>query len=103
MCKNQTYASIFPQKSLYFSCFAESPPQLKQVTWTVAFGAKNGVGSHVYDFKVVTRTVNGGKFSDIMISGWQPVCDPQSYCKKDANSLYIGQDHHMGKKQILKN
>ena len=65
-------------------------------------GARNGVPTRHYQFKVVKARRNSGSFRDEMISGckrlgagFKPVCDHPSYCKNDARSIYIGQNHHI--------
>ena len=67
---------------------------------TYTLGALGGVQAHTYEFARVTHTSSSGRYSDIMIAeckkhGMKPVCDNPTYCKNDADALYIGQSNHI--------
>merc|ERR1719445_2606896 len=62
--------------------------------------ARNGAMRGKYQFQIVTTQSNSGNFDAVMIAeckkiGMKPICDHPSYCKNDANSIYIGQNHHI--------
>ena len=64
------------------------------------FGAKNGVPSRAYDWKVLKLSSRSGSYTANMISqckkeGMKPVCDHPNYCRNDANAIYIGQTNHI--------
>ena len=66
--------------------------------WSIALGQRNEVPPQTYEFKTVKCTVNGGKFSTVMIQGCNKL-GPD--CRNDVNSIYLGQDHHMGAEKFF--
>ena len=84
------------------SCCAPPGPPASWNVFNAKLGAKNGVSSHEYEFKVARLPPGqrGGRFSSRMVEvcrkyKMKPVCDHPSYCKNDGQALYIGQSNHM--------
>jgi hypothetical protein len=72
----------------------------KGATFTAKIGSKNGAQARTYSFEVGFLAVRNGKYSDRMRQtcekyGMKPVCDHPSYCKNDANAVYLGQTGHL--------
>jgi len=68
--------------------------------FTATLGAKNGVPSREYQFVKVKLGSTEGNYNDLMIKkckslGMKPVCDYPAYCKRDSNSIYLGQDGYL--------
>ena len=68
--------------------------------FTAKLGSKQGVSAHKYTFEKVRAKSTSGSYSNIMVEtckkiGMKPICDHRNYCRNDAKSLYIGQDHHL--------
>ena len=66
--------------------------------FSASLGARNGVAANTYTFELRTLSSKTGNYGNDMINeckkvGMKPVCDHPSYCKNDANSLYIGQTY----------
>lgn len=85
-----------PNEGRFFMC-----AKIVHKSFTVALGAKNGVAAQTVEFKMVTAMdgaqgeINRNFLKDCNAIGMKPACDHPSYCKTDADSLYLGQDHHM--------
>ena len=76
------------------------PPPDVTKPFPAQLGAKNGVPAKAYLFQRVKLTSTSGSYSSLMRSacsgvGMKPVCDHPSYCKNDANALYIGQSSYL--------
>ena len=68
--------------------------------FSAQLGARNDVSAAPYAFIKKMLSSRSGKYSTHMIAecqkvGMKPVCDHPSYCRNDANSLYIGQANHI--------
>lgn len=67
----------------------------EETEFSATLGAKNGVASHHYTFKILSTNTNTGKYSDIMINGcklggnWKPLCDYPNYCKKFVHQFLV--------------
>ena len=63
--------------------------------FSARLGAKNGIASHVYDFKLLhlqTPAAKGQTYSQLMVAacktvGMKPVCDHPNYCRNNPNSM----------------
>jgi len=84
-----------PNRARYFMC-----AKINHRSYKVALGAKNGVPAQTVEFRITTAMDKGqGEIArnivkDCNAIGMKPVCDHPSYCKTDADSFYVGQDHH---------
>jgi hypothetical protein len=72
--------------------------------FSARLGAKNGVASRKYEFRVSTLASKSGSYSAGMVKacgayGMAPVCDHRNYCKNDKASVYIGQTNHIAYRQ----
>ena len=70
------------------------------VSFSAELGAKNGAQSGEYFFQLVQTKKTSGSYTDIMVEecdkiGMKPLCEHPSYCKNNAQSIYIGQTNHI--------
>ena len=70
------------------------------VPFSAELGAKNGAQSGEYFFQLVQTKKTSGSYTDIMVEecdkiGMKPLCEHPSYCKNNAQSIYIGQTNHI--------
>jgi hypothetical protein len=79
---------------------ASEPPYVEDDPFEGELGEKNGIDKGVYKFQRIRTKETGGNYDDLMIAecakvDMKPLCDHPSYCRNDANSVYIGQSYHI--------
>jgi len=79
---------------------AIAPPYVPDKPFSGSLGEKNGADAGTYTFQRVRTSQTSGNYDSIMIDecgkiGMKPLCDHPSYCKSDANSVYIGQTNNI--------
>ena len=70
------------------------------IIFSASLKAQNGVAAADYVFEISYLSSKRGTYSNLMRSsckviGMKPLCDHPSYCRNDANALYIGQNMHI--------
>jgi len=84
-----------PNRARFFMC-----AKINHRTFKVDLGAKNGVPARTVAFKIITAMdkatgeIDRNMIKDCNAVGMKPVCDHPNYCKDNADSFYVGQDHH---------
>ena len=103
--EGKTYGTCLKCPNLCRTCSAAEADEvrvgaLRKQVFSAKLGVKNGVEGRMYWFLPVEVQTTSGSFSSVMIDGcnkygMKPMCDKNSYCKTDPNSIYIGQSHHV--------
>jgi hypothetical protein len=79
---------------------ASAPPYVQDDPFEGELGEKNGIDKGVYKFQKIRTKESGGNYDELMIAecakvDMKPLCDHPSYCRNDANAVYIGQTYHI--------
>ena len=87
---------------------AGSPVHNQVAPFAGYLGAKNGANAQTYYFKAVQTKQMCGSYSQIMKDecakiDMKPLCDHPTYCKNNADTIYIGQSHHMAHEDHRRN